>query len=468
MSFALETDIAIIGGGPAGLSAALAAARSGALVTVLDEYPLPGGQFYKQLPDEFNVRDRSKLPKDYTKGDDLLARVRAQRIEILNETLVWGSFEPGVLCVRRRGIAGTIKCSRTIVAAGAIERAAPFPGWDLPGVMTPGGAQTLVKNQQVLPGDRILLAGSGPFLLPVATTLIAAGANIVGLYEATTPSEWAKHALRLWGHWARIAEAVRYRQTIMKAGVPIRFGRVVVRAEGAESLQRVVLMSCDRRGRTIPGTEHVEEADTLCVSYGFVPSVQVTRLLGCEHRYETGKGGWIPRHNDDLETSVPGVFVAGEVAGIGGAHVAMAEGTLAGLVAAKQLGHTVIGGDLSNARRERRHHRAFAKLVSDVFAIKPDVIETITSETLICRCEEVTAGQIRAAATPWGANLNFVKGLTRCGMGYCQGRVCGPLVEALLCRELKCAPGSVDAFRVRSPVKPVTVHELATLAVTER
>jgi len=461
MSFARETDVAVIGAGPAGLSAALAAAQAGARVTVIDEYPQAGGQFYKQLAGGFRVIDRARLPGDYTKGDTLLARVRGAGIEILNEALVWGSFEPGVLSVRHRRATGTIRFRNTVVATGAYERAAAFPGWDLPGVMTPGGAQTLVKSQQVLPGKRIVLAGSGPFLLPVAATLIGAGANITAIYEATTPLEWAKHAPRLWGHWARMNEAVRYRGTIAKAGVPIRFGRIVVRAEGAESLERVVLMACDKRGRAVPGTEHIEEADTLCAGYGFVPAVQLTRMMGCAHSYESGKGGWVPTHSDDMETSVIGVFVAGEVAGIGGAHAAMAEGTLAGLMAAQRLGHTVADADVSAARRNRSRHRTFARLVADVFALKPDIDEIITDETLVCRCEEVSAGAIRAAALSWGANVNFIKGVTRCGMGYCQGRVCGSLVETLTARTLGVPAGAVDSFHVRAPLKPVTVKELA-------
>ena len=148
MSFVLDTDIAVIGAGPAGLSAALAAAQAGAQVVVLDEYAEPGGQFYKQLPAEFKVPDRSRLEQDYTKGDALLARVRAASVTLSTETLVWGSFAPGVLSVVRRGEAGTVRSRKVIVASGAYERPAVFPGWDLPGVMTPGGAQTLVKNQQ--------------------------------------------------------------------------------------------------------------------------------------------------------------------------------------------------------------------------------------------------------------------------------------------------------------------------------
>ncbi len=464
MTFSLDTDIAIVGAGPAGLSAALVAAKAGARVVVLDEYPAAGGQFYKQLPAEFSVPDRSRLDRDYTKGDALLSKVRTAGVTLSTETLVWGSFEAGTLAIMRRGEGGTVCARKIIVASGAYERPGVFPGWDLPGVMTPGGAQTLVKNQNIVPGKRIVLAGSGPFLLPVARSLIVAGARPVAIYETTHPVEWAKHVVRLWGHWDRIAEALQYRRDLAAAGVPVRFRHVVVRAEGGETLERVVLMKCDAHGRPVPGTERIEQADTLCVGYGFIPSVQLTRLLGCEHRYDSDAGGWVPVYDEQMQTSVPGVFVAGEVAGIGGADVAMAEGTLAACAALRGLGLAVPESEIRRARTDRAHRRAFADLVNELFAIKPGVFDVITDDTLICRCEEVTAGEIRAAAKPWGANVNFVKGATRCGMGYCQGRICGSAVEELLARKLGVAPGSVDCFHVRAPLKPVRVQELADLA----
>lgn len=463
MSFAIDTDIAVVGAGPAGLSAALAAANAGARVVVLDEYAEPGGQFYKQLPAEFSVPDRARLDEDYTKGDALLASVGKAGVKISNETLVWGAFEPGELSVTRRGEAGTVKARKVVVASGAYERAVAFPGWDLPGVMTPGGAQTLVKNQQQLPGSRIVLAGSGPFLLPVAKTLLGAGANIAAIFEATRPREWMRHALRLWGHWDRIAEALRYRSMLATAGLPIRFGRIVVRAEGAQTVERVITMECDAAGQVIAGSEQAEACDTLCVGYGFIPQVQLTRLMGCEHRYDALRGGWVPAHGADMQTSVAGVYVAGEVAGIGGAYAALAEGWVAGLSAARELGHKVRASALLSAQRERAVHRRFGDLVSTVFALKPGVFDQISDDTLVCRCEEVTAGEIRAAATAWSAQAGAVKGVTRCGMGYCQGRICGSLLEELTARAAGCTRADIGALSVRSPLKPLSVGELAGL-----
>jgi thioredoxin reductase len=464
MSFVIDTDVAVVGAGPAGLSAALAAANAGARVAVLDEYAEAGGQFYKQLSAEFSVPDRARLDDEYTKGDELLAAVKNANITVSNETLVWGAFDAGILSVMRRGEAGSVTTRKIIVASGAFERTIPFTGWDLPGVMTPGGAQTLVKNQQQLPGKRIVLAGSGPFLLPVAKTLLGAGAGIAAIFEATRPREWARHAPRLWGHWDRIAEALQYRRMLAAAGLPIRFGRIAVRAEGVEAVERVITAECGADGRMVAGTEQTEACDTLCVGYGFIPSVQLTRLIGCEHRFDAQRGGWVPTHDADMQTSVPGVFVAGEVAGIGGAYAALAEGWLAGLSAARDLGHAVRSTALTSARVDRAKRRRFGDLVNAVFALKPAAYDHITDDTLVCRCEEVTAGEVRAAAVSWGAHVGAIKGVTRCGMGYCQGRICGGTLEELTARATGCARADIGALSVRPPVKPVRVGDLAGLA----
>lgn len=462
MSTTIDADIAVVGAGPAGLHAALAAAAAGARVLLVDENPEPGGQYYRQLPAAFEVPDRSRLDPDFTKADALLARVRAEPgITLLSEAAVWGSSGPGRLEALQRRRSITLRARRTVVATGAIERPGVFPGWDLPGVMTPGAAQTLVKGQGILPGERIVLAGSGPFLLPVAQTLVRAGRPPVGLHEAGHPLDWVRHAWRLWGHGDRVAEALAYRRTLARAGVPVHFRTVVVRAEGDGSLERAVLADCDREGHPLPGTERAIEADTLCVGFGFVPSVQLTRILGCRHVYDARAGGWIPALDDDLRTSERDVFVAGEAAGIGGAWAAMAEGALAASGALADLGFAAPAPGAAALRRERRKRRAFAALVNELFAPPAGMLDPVTDDTLVCRCEEVTAGELRAACRPWGANVNFVKGATRCGMGYCQGRICGPVAEALVARELGLAPGTIDHFHPREPIRPVRVADLA-------
>jgi NADPH-dependent 2,4-dienoyl-CoA reductase/sulfur reductase-like enzyme len=279
----LETDVAVVGAGPAGLSAAVAAARAGARVTILDEYARPGGQFYKQLPAEFRVVDFALLDHDYTKGDGLIWDALHPNIRLLTDTLVWGSFQSGQLELVRNGAAERLQAAKIVVATGAYDRPIAFPGWDLPGVLTAGAAQTLVKHQQVLPGRRILLVGSGPFLLPVAKMLLSGGASLAAVLEATRRRSWAGQVRRLWGHTSRLREGYDYLKALRQARVPLAFGWVIVRAEGDQEVERAVVARCDEEWAPIRGTERSLTVDTICVGYGFVPAIQLTRLLGCQH-----------------------------------------------------------------------------------------------------------------------------------------------------------------------------------------
>jgi len=187
-------------------------------------------------------------------------------------------------------------------------------------------------------------------------------------------------------------------------------------------------------------------------------------LLGCEHRYDALRGGWIPRHGPDMRTTVEGVFVAGEVAGIGGAYAALAEGWLAGLNAASELGRSVRSSAVTSAYRDRSMRRRFGDIVNSAFAVKPGVFDVITDDTIVCRCEEVTAGEIRAAASAWSAQVGAIKGVTRCGMGYCQARICGHLLAELTARATGSTVEDVGGMSVRPPLKPVRVGDLADLA----
>lgn len=459
----IEADIAVVGAGPAGLAAASAAAEAGASVVLVDEYPRVGGQYYRQPPAEFRVDDPARLDAEYTRGEHLFRRARHPRIRVLAETLVWGSFEPGTLEIAQAERLERIRARAIIVCTGAYDRPVAFPGWDLPGVMTAGAAQTLVKHQQVLPGRSILLAGSGPFLLPVAKSLIQAGGRIVAVLEATRPRSWLRHAPGVWGHWRYLKEGWDYLRAIRAARVPLAFGWLVLRAEGDARVERVVVARCDDTWRPVPGTERALAVDALCVGYGFVPAIQLTRLLGCEHVYRPLAGGWVPAHDADMQTSVAGVYVAGEVAGIGGSGAALAEGTLAGLAAAARLGLPVPARQLIAACRARQRARQFGQLLNRLFAPRPALGELITDDVVICRCEEVTAGRIRAILADWTANVNAVKALTRAGMGPCQGRICGGLVADLVARGCGRPLDAVDAFHVRPPIKPLPAGLLARL-----
>src|SRR5437016_3494933 len=427
----METEVAIVGAGPAGLSAAVAASEAGCRVTIVDAYARPGGQYYKQMPGEFHPRRPETLYHDFSQAQQLFAKLDDHaRVQVLSGTTVWtvqAASTPGdpVTLYLNTG-AGSVglRAEKVILAPGAYDRVLPFPGWDLPGVMTMGAAQTLVKSQRVLPGLRVVLSGSGPFLLPVAAGLAQAGAQVV----------------------------------------PVQFGRAVIRASGDERVQHITVARLSADWQPIAGSEEQREVDAVCIGYGFVPSLELSSLLGCTHRYDPVQATFVVQHDADMQSSRAGVFVAGEITGIGGSAVAMPQGTLAGLAVARQLGRlseSAAQRKMAPYRKALRHRQAFAVLLQYLFRLRPGWLSWMTPETLVCRCEEVPFQQIEAAIKDDHArDVKTVKALTRCGMGLCQGRVCGPSVAAITAALTGQDPAQLGALMGRPIVKPITLGAL--------
>ncbi len=282
----IETDVAIIGAGPAGLSAALEASQIGARVTLIDENARPGGQYFRQLPAAFRLLNRSAMGRDYGAGQDLLSRLQDERIRLMSEALVWGSFEPGTLEIYHQGRCRRLQAARVVVATGAYDRPIAFPGWTLPGVITGGAAQIMIKSQWVLPGQKVLLSGSGVFQLPVAAQLIKAGAQVVAILEASRVGGWLSGVSTAWKHLGKANEAKDYLGTILKARVPYRFGWAVIEARGDGRVEEAVIAQVDEEWRVIAGTEQTLSVDTICTGFGFVSSLQLPRLLGCRSEWD--------------------------------------------------------------------------------------------------------------------------------------------------------------------------------------
>ncbi len=460
----LETEVVVVGAGPAGLSAAVQASMAGALVTLVDEYPRPGGQYFKQPPAAFRLLDRSAMGRDYQSGLELMSRLEKGGIQLLTDTLVWGAFQPGELEIYRRGECERITAARVVVAAGAYDRPVAFPGWTLPGVMTAGAAQSLLKSQWVLPGSRLLLVGSGPFQLPVAAQLVKAGATVVGVLEASRVGGWLKQVPAVWRHLDKVAEAKDYVGTLLKARVSMMYGWTILEARGKDRVQEAVITQVDEDWRPVAGSEKVLEVDTICLGFGFVPSLQLPRLLGCDSRWVPDLAAWVTGCDGDQRTSVPGVFVAGETAGIGGHDVAILEGAVAGVKAAADLGK--VSADeaekrLSKVRGDLKRHQEFADFLNRTFSIKPGIYDLIRDDTPICRCEEATAGEIARVAREWNGSLRTIKQLTRAGMGQCQGRICGPIVAQIAARESGRPVEELGVDTPRPPIKPIPLDALA-------
>jgi NADPH-dependent 2,4-dienoyl-CoA reductase/sulfur reductase-like enzyme len=423
-------DVAVVGGGPAGIAAALAARRAGASVALIDEYAAPGGQIWRRSLS-------GALPRA---GRDACAALDASGATVLTGTAVWAAPDPRTLLVAGPdGAPGRVRAGAIVLATGAYDRPLAFPGWTLPGVMTAGAAQALAKGQGVPPGRRVLLAGAGPFLLPVARQLTQVGASVVAVVEATRRAEWLAAAPRMARHPRRLGAYAGYRARLL--GTRFVWGHVLVRAEGAGAVERATIARCGPDWAPA-GDERSFAVDAVCTAYGFLPSIELARALGCELR------GDAVAHDANMRTSVERVLVAGEAAGVGGADLARLEGELAGARAA-EAALARPPRDLASLQRRRARAADFAALLDDLFRSRPGLGTLPAPDTILCRCEDVTAGEIDAAGADSPAALKI---LTRCGQGPCQGRVCERMIAERL--------GAAAGFSARPPLRPVPLSVL--------
>ncbi len=456
----VEVDVLVVGAGPAGLSAALAARRAGASVMVLDERLQPGGQFYKPLAPSH--RSATPTDKQFARGLELSKQISAAGVDVKQGAQVWAALSPNEVGAIVAGRATVFHCRQLIIAPGAYERPVPFPGWTLPGVMTTGAGQTLARAYRVSPGQRVVIAGNGPLNLQLAAELLAGGARVVAVLESAT-----RPGLRRWRELLQAArtapdlltDGARYMAVLRRHGVPLLWGHAVVAAEGEDTVRAVRAAKLDEQGRTVSGNERVFEADTLCVGYGFIPSTELARMLGCRQQFVARHLGYVATATgEDGRTSVPGLFVVGDGADLGGSRVALARGTLAGTAAARSLG--LAAPEPSQAARDLRRAQAFQRALWSIYQAPPVNLAQVPDDTLLCRCEEITFGSVRAQIAAGRDTLAAIKRNTRLGMGRCQGRYCAA-TAARLVNETTGRVDSVDQyFAPRPPAKPVPAGAL--------
>ncbi|MEV4555660.1 FAD-dependent oxidoreductase [Kitasatospora sp. NPDC049285] len=423
-------DLAVIGAGPAGLAAAATAADLGLRVALLDSGPRLGGQYYRHPAPELGAARPEKLHHGWAAFARLRARLTGHHlVDHLAGHHVWAAEagEPWRLHATRGPQAGdraTVLARTVLLATGAYERQLPFPGWTLPGVVTAGGAQAMLKSGLVLPGRRIVLAGSGPLLLAAASSLVAAGAEVPAVVEATDYLGYARGLPTLLANPAKLVEGAEHGAALLRHRVRLRRSSAVVEAHGDDRVTGVTVARLDARWRPVPGTERRIACDALAIGHGLVPQIELATELGAATR--TLPDGTVALRVDaEQRTSLPGLYAAGETCGVGGADLALAEGVLAA--------HAIAGRPAPEpVRRRRARRRRFAELMAAAHAPGPEWTGWVTDDTDVCRCEEVPAGRIRAAVDELGAaDPRTVKLLTRAGMGWCQGRMCGPAVARL-------------------------------------
>ncbi|MBU4228456.1 FAD-dependent oxidoreductase, partial [bacterium] len=319
-----EVELLVVGAGPAGLGAAIEASRYGAKVLLVDDKDKPGGQLFKQIHKFFGSKEHLAGIRGFDIGLHLLKEADSQGVEISLQTKVLGIIEKDVisLLVKEREMK-LLKAKRIVLATGGIEKALSFPGWTLPGVMSAGAAQTLINIERVLPGERILMVGSGNVGLIISYQLLQAGADVAGIVEAA-PS---------------ITGYLVHAGKVLRAGVPIYTSYTIKEARGRKSVEEAVIIALDKKWNPIEGTEKTVPADTVCISVGLNPNGQLASLAGCEFKFFPELGGFLPLHNDNMESTKKGIYIAGDLSGIEEANSALDEGRLAGISVAASLGY---------------------------------------------------------------------------------------------------------------------------------
>jgi NADPH-dependent 2,4-dienoyl-CoA reductase/sulfur reductase-like enzyme len=457
-------ECVVVGGGPAGLAAARTAARFGVRVMLVDENPELGGQYYRQMPGTFRSSGTSGLGKETLEGRRLIEEIRTLGVELRLDSVVWGIFDQRTVAVVTGEETERVAAQTLVLAPGAYDRPVPFPGWTLPGVLTAGGAQNLMKGYRVLPGRRVLIAGSGPLLLVVAHYLLHGGAQVVAICEASPMRHLWQYAHRLLPHLDFVQQGYRYRQEIRSADVPFLTGHVIRRALGTTEVTGAAVSPCDAQWAPAAGIERGFDVDAVIVGYGFVSSLELSRLAGCDHVYEPRLGSWVPVRTREMESTVPGVFVVGDGAGVAGSAVALAEGHAAGLAVANRLGRLAdrdYSREAARARGRLRHLAGFRRVMDELYCFGPGLYTLAEDLTTLCRCEEITVSEALEAVRDGAAHVNEVKAWTRIGMGRCQGRMCGPALGHLVAQTTGRPVTDAGVFTARPPAKPVPLAALA-------
>ena len=496
---AARVDVAIVGAGPAGLAAAASALAVGATVCVIDSSAQPGGQYWRHASEAAGVDDDGALHHDWRTYRSLRAEfdagIAAGQLTAHFGTSVWSArrdaegfalaltpaFGTRGEAARADGSDPTptqLRATRLVLATGGYDRQLPVPGWDLPGVMAAGGIQAFLKQNRMLPGSRFVIAGTGPFLLPVAAGIAQWGGEVAAVCEATDLTGWLPRAHRALGVPAKGVEGAEYIAAFVKHRIPYRVRTVITEILGRDRVEAVRTARVDRAGREIAGSARViEGVDAVGLGWGFTPQLELPVQLGVDTRVDAD-GSLIAVVDQAQRSSVSGVLLAGELTGVGGAALAVLEGRIAGRVAAAEArGERVLAARGAELRAVRRQ-RAFAEAMHLAHPVPAGWTERVTDDTLVCRCEEVPAGALRRARGELASDdARSQKGVTRAGMGWCQGRVCGFAVSCLAGGDdpaggvVSAASGASAASLAQNAKRPIAqplpLGEIADLADAE-
>lgn len=448
-------DLIVVGAGPAGGEAALEAARHGLSVVLLDENAAAGGQVHRAPTHP--VLDAS------AEGAALRKRLAESPVTHLAGRSVW-HVEPG-FSVSSISSAGTERFTAPwiVVATGTVERIVPVPGAATPGVIGLAAATILLKAYGTVPAGPTVVAGVGPLVYAVAAGLLAAGGQVAAVADLASPGDWARRLPALARRPALLAQGMRWISAVRRAGVSIRFRHTVASVAGVGQVDAVTLAPVDQNWRPRPNGHQTVTARALAMGHGLVPAAEIARALGADHRHDSVAGVLVPKIDPLQRSSVAGLYLAGDGTGIAGADAAIHAGRLAGLTAARDAGalddaaFERAAGLIRKARdRAARVGGAMAQLMTQ----RPGLLDQVTQDTIVCRCEDVDRAMIEAAATSGARDVNQLKSTTRCGMGPCQGRMCGEVAAGLVAACHGVDRSVVGHWTVRPPLRPVPLDVL--------
>lgn len=454
-------DLAIVGAGPAGLAAAATSAELGISCVVLDEQPEPGGQIYRSI--ETVAREHPERMKllgaDYLHGLGLVRALRASGADYRPGSTVWQIERDRRVFFSRAGVSDVLTAREILIATGAMERPVPVPGWTLPGVMTCGGAQILLKAGGPLPSGRVYLVGSGPLLVLLAWQLTRAGVKLAGVLETVATAEYLRAVARLPAALTSpgyLGKGLRMLRELHSAGVPSLRGVSGVALHGDDRVRELEYRQNGNHVR-VP-------ADVVLLHQGVVPNANLGLALRAEHVWDDRQRAFRPQVDPWGASSIEGTHFAGDCAGIVGARAAEIAGRIAALQIAHRLGR--IGAAERDARAasmraELGRHLRVRPFLDRLYHPAAESLAPRDPNTIVCRCEEVTAGEIQKALAQGCPGPNQMKSFVRCGMGPCQGRLCGLTVVEMIGRARGRSPGEIGYYRIRPPIKPLTLGELA-------
>ena len=460
-------DVVIVGAGPSGIGAAVVLAEYSLKVLLIDENNQIGGQIWRQPV--YKPAGRFKGPQPPGLQMDLSAATGTNKnnLQIITPACVLGVFpEKHLLLSTSEESVKEIRARRIIFATGAREKVRPFKGWTLPGVMTLGAAQILLKYYGVLASSKILIAGAGPLVYLLSSQIIGAGGKVTTVLDRSSSATMLNAMWVMAGQLPKIGEGLLAMGRLIKKRVPLKHPMQVVEVKGQDKLEEVIAAKIAPDGTTVPGSQQRYETQLLACGNGFIPNIELPQLAGCDLTYAADMGGWIVKADASMETSVSGVFAAGEITGIAGGDKALVEGQLAALSILNQFGKLNSKKDRSRQAAlltKRKRCRRFGAFLNHQWAIHPREWAGIDDATIICRCEDITMGTIRSWIQEGFTSAPDLKKATRCGMGNCQGRTCAPLIYDILAAYSVAGKQGPHPLSVRTPVKPIPLGDLARL-----